>query len=1057
MQIPVVLKSKLTIPKLGNDILSRQLMTELKSKISDYSVCVVTASAGFGKTTLLSQVVQDLNLPVCWYTPGPEDDSVYIFLAYLVSALEMLIPGISEWYFERIGEQKFAWQRAFEILLSGIEELDNSEGILVIDDWQLVERDQEVVEFFDRFLCCKPEGLRVVLISREVIKLPMINRLRVEERLLEVNSDELAFSKNEIEELINNTSPNEPLKEKINDIYAYTEGWIMAIKLVLNSKIQSALVPHSTFSSLFEYLSYAIIEQLGEETRQFLINTSIPEFFGYQLCNEVLGYPPEIMDKVIQNGLFISEVNNGLYRYHNLFRDFLYGQARKNITAYRDINNKLAQFYLERQEYENSLGSFIKAENWAEASEVLNYLARDMVYSGRGHVLRNMVKQLPQQYQEHSQILLAWGDEERFACAYNKAIGYYRRAEDGFRKANDLLGVSKALRGIGEIYLETLEPKAAQFLFQAYRVLDEGSSSEKAAILSLLAENKINLGKPQQAARYRRLAEQHQKQEDNKNNLEARMLLRSGRVNEAIRTLESIKQISPAQDLPKIHSTFREAPMLLSSCYSFVGEAAKAVQKSREVINMGQCAGLPIFEGLGNIRLGHALLTENYRQFAEASQAYEKAEKLLHTKAVIRVHSELNMGKCLLYALQGSWDKAEETGLVGLSIARESQDEWFTSLLLHVLGMGAALCSQWEKANNYLKDAQGSFEACGDSLGKCVVYWWLSYVAYAENNLPKMSANYDRFLDLVNTYEYYFLVERPTLFGDITGDKIALVQQAYHDKRILPTSKVLVDDGAETNAEIIEDYRIKIYSLGKFQFIREGQEIPLKEWRRKNALRLFTIFLVKRRTLLNKEDIIAYLWPEDDQEFAERNFKSALYNLNKVLEPNRKAWAPSYFIQRSGSTYYFNLAANFWFDVDDFLVSIEKAKKIWRDDTEQAEALINHALNIYQGDFFEGVNMDEWCLEERERLIIQYIKASELLARFKMKKGQYEEVLKVADLILEKDKYWERAYQSKIWCYKKMNNMVMATRTFNQCVQRFKEEMGITPSPETVKIYQQPI
>ena len=113
------------------------------------------------------------------------------------------------------------------------------------------------------------------------------------------------------------------------------------------------------------------------------------------------------------------------------------------------------------------------------------------------------------------------------------------------------------------------------------------------------------------------------------------------------------------------------------------------------------------------------------------------------------------MGKCLLYALQGSWDKAEETGLVGLSIARESQDEWFTSLLLHVLGMGAALCSQWEKANNYLKDAQGSFEACGDSLGKCVVYWWLSYVAYAENNLPKMSANYDRFLDLVNTCLLY--------------------------------------------------------------------------------------------------------------------------------------------------------------------------------------------------------------------------------------------------------------------------------------------------------------
>lgn len=1054
MQIPVILKSKLTVPKLGNDILRRQLMTELQAKISDYSVCVVTASAGFGKTTLLSQVVQNLSLPVCWYTPGPEDDSVYSLLAYLVSALDKLIPGISEWYFVNIGKHKFAWQRAFEILLSGIESLDNGEGFLVIDDWQLVAKNQEVVDFFDRFLCCKPEGLRVVLISREVIKIPMISRLRAEERLLEVDSDDLAFSKYEIDELIKNFSSNEFLKEKTNEIYSYTEGWIIAIKLVLNSNIKSDLIPHSTFSSLFEYLSCAILEQREEGTKQFLIDTSIPEFFGYQLCNEVLGYPPEIMDKVIQDGLFISEVNNGLYRYHNLFRDFLHRQARKNIDAYKDINNKLAQFYFERKEFENALGSFIKAENWAEASKVLNYLARDMVYSGRGHVLRNMVQQLPMQYQEHPQILLAWGDEERFACAYTKAIGYFRRAEEGFKKTNDSLGISKAFRGIGEIYLETLEPKAAQFFFQAFRVLGEGHSTEKAEILRLLAESKINLGRPQQAARYRKLAEQNLKHEDNKNNLEARMLLRSGRVNEAIRLLEESSQIRPVQDLPKIHSTFREVPMLLSSCYSFVGEAAKAVQMSQEAIKMGQNAGQPIFEGLGNIRLGNALMIENYRQLEEVAKAYEKAEALLQVNEVIRVHSELNMGKCLLYALQGSWDKAEEKGLVGLSIARQSKDEWFTSLLLHVLGMGAALCSQREKAYNYLKEAQDSFEVCGDSLGKCVVFWWLSYLAYTENSMLKMAANYDRFLDLVSSYKYHFLLERPTLFGDITGDKIAPVQQAYQEQKKLTTSKAIEVEGT---AELIADYRVKIYTLGKFQFVREGQEVPLKAWRRKNALRLFTLFLVKRRTLLSKEEIIAYLWPDDNQEFAERNFKSALYNLNKVLEPNREPWAPSYFIQRNGSTYFFNLAANFWFDVDDFLASIEKAKQIEGSNAGQAEDLISQALSTYQGDFFEGVTMDEWCLEEREHLIIQYIKASELLSKLKMNKGQYEEVLKIADLILEKDKYWEGAYQSKIWCYKKLNNIVMATRTFNQCVQRFNDEMGISPSPETVKIYQQPI
>lgn len=1052
MQLPVVLKSKLAVPKLGNDILRRQIITELQAKISDYPVCVVTASAGFGKTTLMSQVVQSLSLPVSWYTPGPEDSSGYSFLAYLVSALDKLIPGISEWYFARIGQHKFVWQKAFEILLSGIENLDKSEGILVIDDWQLVAKDQEVVDFLDRFLTCKPEELKVVLISREAIKIPMISRLRAEERLLVVSSDDLAFSKDEIAELINSFFQDTFLKEKTNEIYTYTEGWIIAIKLVLNSNIQSDLIPHSTFSSLFEYLSYSILEQMEEEVRQFLIDTSVPEFFGYQLCNEVLGYSPEIMDKVIHGGLFISEVNNGLYRYHNLFRDFLYRQARKNITGYKDINNKLAQFYSGRKEHENALGSYIKAENWANASEVLNYLARDMVYSGRGHVLRNMVRQLPIQYQEHPQILLAWGDEERFACAYTKAIGYYRGAEEGFKKTNDLPGISKALRGVGEIYLETLEPKAEQFLFQAYRVLGEGYGPEKAAILRLLAESKVNLGKPQQAARYRKLAEQNQTHDDKKNNLEARMLLRSGRVNEAIRILEEIELISPTKDAPKIHSTFREVPMLLSSCYSLVGEAGKAVQKSREAIKMGQSAGLQIFEGLGNIRLGNALLTRNYRQLEKVEKAYEKAEELLQGKGIIRVHSELNMGKCLLFALQGSWDKAEESGLEGLSIARECKDEWFASLLLHVLGMGAALCSQREKAYTYLKEAQKSFEVCGDSLGKCVVFWWLSYMAYAENNTEKMAASYDRFLDLVSTYKYHFLLERPTLFGDITGAEIAQIHQAYRGPKILSASKVKTQ--AVAKAEIIEDYRVKIYTLGGFQLIREGQEVPLKAWRRKNALRLFTLFLVKRRTLLSKEEILAYLWPEDDQEFAERNFKSALYNLNKVLEPNREPWTPSHFIQRSGSTYYLNLAANLWFDVDEFMVSIEKAKTIEQVNLEQTEDLISHALSFYQGDFLEGVTMDEWCLEEKEHLVIQYIKAAELLSKLKMEKGQYEKALEIADSILKKDKYWEGAYQIKIQCYKKLNNTVMATRTFNQCVQLLKEEMGIAPSSETVRLYQ---
>lgn len=204
---------------------------------------------------------------------------------------------------------------------------------------------------------------------------------------------------------------------------------------------------------------------------------------------------------------------------------------------------------------------------------------------------------------------------------------------------------------------------------------------------------------------------------------------------------------------------------------------------------------------------------------------------------------------------------------------------------------------------------------------------------------------------------------------------------------------------------------------------------------------------------MSKEAIMFYLWPEADSAFAARNFKSALNNLMNVLEPERKPWASGYYIQRKGSTYYFNLAANYWLDVDEFERSVETALRIIQTEPQQAEDLLYYALELYEGEYLTGACEDEWCLEERERLSVMYIRAAEALAKLLIQKGAYEEALKYTEFILEKDICWEAAYQLRMWCYGKLRNPVMVKRTYNRCQEVLWQELGVNPSSKTRIIY----
>ncbi|EAX48896.1 transcriptional activator domain [Thermosinus carboxydivorans Nor1] len=1061
MQPVVLLRSKLNMPKLDNDVILR---TALKAKLADldkYPVTVVSAGAGYGKTTALVQALTQMSVPCGWYNPGPEDDNVYIFSAYLAGALEPLAPGITNWYLNNIAqEEKFDWKKAFQLLMAGLEDREEQElrpGILVVDDWHFVQTEPEIRLFFDRFLACRRPTLHVVILSREKINLPEIDRLRAKGKVLEFSEQDLAFSYQEIHQFINNFLPVTFTQQEVEQIYKHTEGWIIAIRLILNSlanKPKQNILSQAEYENmeiLFEYLAHDVLVRQPEPLQMFLLKSSILESFHAQMCQEILGdeFSYDLLALVRKRGLFLSEIDKGIYRYHNLFREFLRREASKRVPDLQTIHVKAGDYYLRHGEEEQALYHLILGKQWDKAVAILRKISRNLVYSGRGRVLCGYLQQLPAMEHIHPDIIMALGDEARFACNYKKAIGLYEQAAANYSEANDFTGVSNAYRGIGETYLDIIQPLQAQlYLRRAYKALTAEQGKEKAAILGLMAENMINRGNPRRAERYRRLAREFNFED--KNNLEARILLRTGRIYDAIKVVE--RQLSREKSY-HIPCSFRESSLILSLCYAYSGQPDKALATAKEGIRVGEKLRSPFITAVGYIRLAHALLIQLPRDKEQCWLAYQKGLDIGSKLDILRSRTEVLQGQCLLHALENDWSAAKSCGHSGVKITEQVQDRWFTAVLYHTLGMSAAICQQFTEAKAYLQAANRLFHRCGDNFGKAAGAWWLAYIALHRQQPEEFQVAFHSLLSLCNTFGYHFLLERPTLLGDITG----FTSKPFFNEAV--RLGLLTEEQSAQTAPTFKDTRpgfsttLRIQALGSLKVWRDGREIVRSDWRRESSRHLFCLLLTARHAGLHKETIMSYLWPEADYEAAARNFKVTLHNLMNILEPARQPRKPSSFIQRQGAVYQWNLTANFWLDVDEFEHAIMQAMNIVYQQPCEAELLLRKSIALYRGDYLEGEQELELYTAERERLVGLYIKAAELMAKLCIRQQRYEEALNWTDVIVKKDKCWEKAYQIKMWCYGKMKNPVMVARTYKKCCETLREELAVKPSYKTTEIY----
>lgn len=1055
-----VLASKITKPTLDDKVIQRKKLAQKLERIRQYPVTVMTAGAGYGKTTTLVQHLASQSLPLGWYNLGPEDSSIYFFSIYLSAALDSLFPGLKDWYCDRLKqEDSLGWNILFFTFMLGIEQFDtdDKEGFLVIDDWQNVQQESDITMFFDRFLASLPARIHVIILSRQYVNLPQVENRRMKGEALDFIPTDFLFTSAEIEEFLQLVTASPLAPQEVETVLEQTEGWVMVIKLLANQWQDAAGHmaadvgnSYNSMERFFEYLSHDIFSRQTPEIQRFLMLTSLVDTFDLAYCRTIAVPDPAInaghlLGEVVKTGLFISRIGNNVYRYHSLFKEFLRLEAASHFPNLKATYKKIGSFYHQQNSIELALHFFLLAGEWQAAVDILASVCRHWVNSGRQKLVGEYLSKLPQAYQQNPQIYLALGDQERFSSAYGKAVYWYKQAERNFKEKQDLLGWSQSCHALGEVYLDIIQPnQAQQYLRQAYKLLPPDQDEEKGSLLYLMSENAINHGQSRRAERYLRL--RHAVLPFNhtdKNNLQARIYLRTGRIGQVIRLLE---EKTKSEDMARTPCSFRESSLILSLCYSYTGDTEKALKYAQSSIVFADKIQSPFVAAIGHVRTGHALLLD-YRHTRElCHQAYDKALAMADEMGVDRGKTEIYEGQCLMEALDGNWTEAEQIGLKAIAITEKGHDEWFAAMMYHTLGMAAGLCQQYRLGEAYSRKALGLFEKCGDYFGQATCYWQLSYQYYHLQDGPAFLEAYGKLQDYCQRYHCEFLLQGKTFLGDLTGLTPAPFQEYEH---ILQTGLGTPPEAAGPALQPA----LYVKTLGGFKLLRQGQEITAQEWHRKAAKQLLFLLLTMRTLPVEKEKLMLFLWPDAEKKVAQGNFKVVLNELTKILEPDRKPRADSKFIIKQDASLQLVMNEDCQTDVALFEQYVSSGIRLARTNQEQAKGTLLTALSLYEGEYLAGEYLDDLSLRERDRLQLLALKGGERLAAIFVEQKDYEKALAWADWILNIDNCWEKAYQLKLQCYGERHDKALLERVYRQCGTVLENELGVEPSAETRNLY----
>lgn len=386
-----MLITKLHIPPIGDHVVHRpELYDKLNSGLNR-KLILVSAPAGFGKTTVLCNWIESQKIPAAWFSIDDGDNDPAAFLGYVIFAIQTLHPGFGQTALKLLHAPNHPSAESIAGLLTNEILRLNRQLTLVLDDFHLISSDV-VLKLTAFILEHMPANIHLAILTRSDPALSL-SRLRSQHQLTEIRASDLGFSANDISILFNKLlkiriSPEDALALEIK-----TEGWIAGLQLTALS-MQSREDISGFIQDLkgdnryiMDYLMEEVLKNQSPETRDFLLRTSILEQMSAPLCNAVLQRNDSqlFLEALEKNNMFVVPLDGDRtwYRYHHLFAELL--KHRLGImdkTTVHELHLAASAWFHQHAFPLLAVEHALKAEDFVRSLELLGKEAETLWVSG---------------------------------------------------------------------------------------------------------------------------------------------------------------------------------------------------------------------------------------------------------------------------------------------------------------------------------------------------------------------------------------------------------------------------------------------------------------------------------------------------------------------------------------------------------------------------------------------------------------------------------------------------------------------------------------------------
>lgn len=405
----IYLQTKLYAPNLLlNYMVHRPQLIETLQADFPRKLTLISAPAGFGKTTLISQWLHaSPRYQVAWLSLDESDSLPPTFWGYIISALQTVWSNIGKPLLPLLEQSPLVSIPNLLIdLLNHIASQPDA-AILILDDYHVL-KNPTIHDQLTFFIDHLPPNLHLVISSRLDPPLSLA-RLRANRQLIELRGDDLRFSVAETKQLLNQTLNTSLSDAQIEQLAHRTEGWIASLQLA-GLALQKQANPTRFIEEflgrhhyLFDYLTSELVQTQSAAVQAFLLKTSILKRLTGPLCDAVLGEDlvldsTSMLMQLHKHNLLLVPLDNQQtwYRYHHLFREVLQTTlARQFPNELKQLHQRASRWYTEHDQRAEAVDHAIAGEDFFEAAEILRDFAPRLLGQGELMTIKKWLDLFP--------------------------------------------------------------------------------------------------------------------------------------------------------------------------------------------------------------------------------------------------------------------------------------------------------------------------------------------------------------------------------------------------------------------------------------------------------------------------------------------------------------------------------------------------------------------------------------------------------------------------------------------------------------------------------------